>query len=92
MDTLAKALFGISIVCNWYLSACIFSLLHKEQLSRMGLDVLHHLRPIVISLNQCVGFAYAKMVMHFLEYGFDKDFWDNCDFVFFVIFSVYVIQ
>ena len=33
METLANSLFGISVVLSWYLSACIFSLLHKEQLS-----------------------------------------------------------
>ena len=33
METLAKGLRGISVVCNWYLSAWSFSLLHNEQLS-----------------------------------------------------------
>ena len=32
-DTFANALPGISVVCNWYLSACIFSHCPKEQLS-----------------------------------------------------------
>ena len=73
MNTLTKALLGISIVGKWYLLACILSFLCKD----MGLHVLDHLRPIVMSLNQGIGFAnseMAEMVMHFLEYGFHKGF------------------
>ena len=61
----------------------------------MGLDVMDHLRPIVISLNWGIGLANpkkAKMVMHLLEDILNKCFWDNYDFVFFAILSVYVLQ
>ena len=37
-------------------------------------------------------YQMAKMVMHFLEYSFNKDFVDNCSFVFFAILSIDVIH
>ena len=52
METLANALLGISAVCNWYLSACSFSLLQRDAAVYMPLYVLDHFRPIVVSLDQ----------------------------------------
>ena len=60
----------------------------------MGLNVFYHFRPVVVPFDQGIGFPntkMAKMVMHLLEDGFDKDFWDDSGFIFLAIFPVYVV-
>ena len=61
----------------------------------MGLYVFDHFRPIVVPLNKRISFAnakMAKMVMHFLEYCFNKDFGSYTGFILFTIFFSNMIQ
>ena len=60
----------------------------------MGLYVLYHFRPVVVSFDQGISFLNAKMTevfMHLLEDGFYEGFRDNCGFIFLAVFPVYVI-
>ena len=60
----------------------------------MGLNVLYHFRPVVVSFDQGISFPDAEMTevfMHLLEDGFYKGFRDDHGFIFLVIFPVYVV-
>ena len=86
----------------WYLShlQLILVSLHLLPLAQgatayMGLNVLYHLRPVVVSFDYGLGFPstkMAKMIMHLLENSFDKGLWDDSGFIFLAILSVYVVQ
>ena len=61
----------------------------------MGLNVFCHFQPVVMSFDQGIGFPYtkgAKMVMHLLEYSFDKGLQDDSGLIFPAIIPVYVVQ
>ena len=58
----------------------------------MGLNVFYHLRPVVVSFDQGIGFPYTKMVMHLLDNSFDKGLLDDSGLLFLAIFPVYVVQ
>ena len=53
--------------------------------------MFNHLRPIVVPLNKRIHLAnakMAKMIMHFLDYCFNKDLGNYGGFILFTIFFI----